>query len=280
MMNNNIAFSFLSVENKYKPDLCNEWQLIYIYEGQGILNSRTSSEKCTSEQLILIRPNYEYELDVYPGLRLGVCFVKLNSEYMLMLSEHIKMIHGMSDYSFINLLNDHYVKYVRISDDIHKNLKRLIWCAAHEYGHFANGSGEIINNCILSAFIVFARTYEHNTNNSITTDAKNRDMNSLMMYIRSNFGSDLSLNILAEQAHLSSEYLCRAFKRHTGLTLSKFILDVRMNEAKQRLMSTSYSVYDISIYCGYNTLNAFERAFKKYTGSSPAAYRKEHTLKV
>ena len=87
------------------------------------------------------------------------------------------------------------------------------------------------------------------------------------------------MDFLAEQAHMSREYLSRKFKSYTGTNLSDFIAEVRIERARQLLRSSAHSVTDISSYCGYTSLGNFQRFFKKLVGCSPSEYRKKMKIK-
>ena len=270
--NNRAEFSFIYETGSYELGAARSWSLIYIYEGQGTLCCGDHTESFAADQLLLLRPDTKCIAGAEAAdARLGLCVCSLTEEYISELMRKVQSIPELAGYA---LLSDK-PRVLHLADDQHGNIKKLLWCAAHEYGHYAGGSGEIIGSCLYSAFIQIARLYEESLDKAPAADARDRDMNALMMYIRSNFGGDMSLCALAKRAHLSEEYLSRTFKKHTGKTVAGFVLEIRMNEAKQRLMSTTYSVYDISTYCGYQSLNTFERAFKKYTGMTPAAYRKK-----
>lgn len=90
----------------------------------------------------------------------------------------------------------------------------------------------------------------------------------------SNFGSNLTLDFLAEYVHLSPEYLSRYFKKHTGKNLSKFITETRIKKAKYMLRTDDQPIHEIAEYCGYTSISNFEKAFKKLTGMTAGEYRR------
>ena len=128
---------------------------------------------------------------------------------------------------------------------------------------------------MINLLIYIARLHKAQTVKQQTSDNKNAALDEIIKYIRSNFGGNLTLDLLAEQAHISREYLSRKFKNYTGTNLSDFITEVRIERAKQLLRSSTHSITDISAYCGYTSLGNFQRFFKKLTGCSPSEYRKK-----
>ena len=58
----------------------------------------------------------------------------------------------------------------------------------------------------------------------------------------------------------------------------KFLLNIRMTEAKYLLTETSIQIADIAKNVGYDDPYYFSRIFKKYTGQSPSAYRSDASM--
>lgn len=158
--------------------------------------------------------------------------------------------------------------------DDSESVYHLLMTAAHEYKHFSDGSDEIIENSALNLLLYIIRLYEKTIKNETVTTTKNEVIDDLVKYINSNFGSNLSLDYLAEFVHLSPEYLSRYFKKCTGVNISDFIAETRIERAKYRLRTGSWSVTDISEYCGYRSISNFQKAFKKAVGMSAGEYRK------
>lgn len=92
--------------------------------------------------------------------------------------------------------------------------------------------------------------------------------------IHQNYAEQLPLSYLAEYVYTNSSYLSRIFSADTGMHLSAFINQVRIENAKLLLENTDELVIDIAIACGFNQVPHFNRIFKDLTGISPSAYRK------
>lgn len=71
----------------------------------------------------------------------------------------------------------------------------------------------------------------------------------------------------------------RLFKRHYGMTVSRYIVETRVSDACDRLMHTNDSIDIIAEETGFANRAYFSRVFKRVTGESPAMFRRKHGSK-
>lgn len=113
---------------------------------------------------------------------------------------------------------------------------------------------------------------------SISTKPSYRSTNhwlieNIQNYILAYYNKDLQLSQLAKLYFVNPQYLCRLFKKETGLNFSDYVNSIRINESKHLLTATKYNIVDISIQVGYSNVTYFNRLFKRYTGYTPNEYR-------
>lgn len=93
-------------------------------------------------------------------------------------------------------------------------------------------------------------------------------------YTRANFAdSELSINQVCAHLHISAGYFSSIFKRETKTTYVNYLLQLRMEEAKELLATTDLKAFEIAERVGYADPNYFSFSFKKYVGVSPKDYR-------
>ena len=85
------------------------------------------------------------------------------------------------------------------------------------------------------------------------------------------------LNDIAASANVSPAYLSALFKKNQGISLSDFITSQRISAAARYLTTTTMSLKEISLKCGYANQYYFSTSFKKKMGITPSAYREQHT---
>lgn len=87
--------------------------------------------------------------------------------------------------------------------------------------------------------------------------------------------SDVSLGSLSEEFHFSKSYISKLFSEYSGQSFSDYVERLRMNKAKELLISSLLSIDEIAQAVGYGQRSSFEKRFKLRFGITPAAYRKE-----
>lgn len=96
-----------------------------------------------------------------------------------------------------------------------------------------------------------------------------------MEYINSHLHEKISCAELARTAGLNSSYLSSSFRRETGMTITAYITEKRIEAAENLLRSSDYSLTDISDFLNFSSYSHFARTFRKLRGCSPREYRKE-----
>lgn len=92
-------------------------------------------------------------------------------------------------------------------------------------------------------------------------------------YVEAHLHEDISLVRLADLVHFNPTYLSRFFKQQTGLNLSEFVQNVRLERARLQLADPEIRINDIAASLGYGSASNFARSFKKLTGQAPQEYR-------
>jgi AraC family transcriptional regulator len=95
----------------------------------------------------------------------------------------------------------------------------------------------------------------------------------VLAYAAAHLDEDLSLEALAAQAGLSTFHLHRVFSAAAGETPKQFALRLRLGRAAAALLTSDDSVLNIALDCGFQSHEAFSRAFRRRFGMTPSAYR-------
>ncbi|GAA2868469.1 AraC family transcriptional regulator [Actinoplanes cyaneus] len=92
--------------------------------------------------------------------------------------------------------------------------------------------------------------------------------------MRERMGEQLTVDELARTAMFSKFHFTRLFQRSTGVSPGRFLSALRLQRAKELLLTTSMNVADISVQVGYNSVGTFSSRFSRSVGMSPTTYRR------
>lgn len=93
-------------------------------------------------------------------------------------------------------------------------------------------------------------------------------------YMRERLGAHIGLDELAAVAGLSRFHFCTAFRKATGRTPHAWLVELRMEKARELLADPGFSITDIALAVGYETPSSFAAGFRKVTGTTPTVFRR------
>ena len=102
----------------------------------------------------------------------------------------------------------------------------------------------------------------------------NKPVRLAKQYIKQNYGKPITLELVSEQVGFTPAYFSTLFKKETGSTFSEYLLETRMEAAKDMLKDTNLSVAAICEQVGYSDSKYFTKTFTRETGLKPNQYRK------
>ena len=102
-----------------------------------------------------------------------------------------------------------------------------------------------------------------------------KDINKALEYIELHYAESLSSNVLAEEVHMNPYYFSSFFKKSTGKNFKDYVNQIRLKHAVTQLLDTDKKVYEIAMDVGFGDARAFNDAFQKTYGETPAGYRKK-----
>jgi two-component system response regulator YesN len=102
----------------------------------------------------------------------------------------------------------------------------------------------------------------------------NKPIRLAKQYIQEHYSEQIKLEDVANKVYLSPSYFSNIFKKETGQNFTDFLVDYRMQEAKELLRNADLSVNEIADRVGYVEQRYFSKLFKKVVGIKPTEYRK------
>lgn len=167
--------------------------------------------------------------------------------------------------------NDEYLYFSKITSDSAEFLNLLIEESSKEDSYHE----KIMRLLLVGLFSTLDRSRNETLLISNSTMGSENRFGRIMKYISDNYRT-VTLEETARKFGYNPDYLSARFKMITGMSFSKKLLSIRMEEAIHRLLTTDYTISEISTLVGYQDRSHFSRNFREYTGMTPKQYRKIH----
>lgn len=143
------------------------------------------------------------------------------------------------------------------------------------YTSNASSSEIILQSLILELIYILKNESEKQKRYSSIGKNNSQTIDKVIIYIKDNLQSDLSLQTMADYANFSPIYFHNYFKKSTGKTLHKYIEDERIKKAARLLLTTDWTLTRISEECGFSSQSYFNYAFKRSMNLTPREYAKK-----
>ncbi len=128
---------------------------------------------------------------------------------------------------------------------------------------------EIVKNILSEIIVMIIRKSETDDYFKI-----NSTVQRVISKMKKDFRGDISLNGMAEEFSLSPNYLGAIFKKNTGMSFTKYLNILRLKYACNLLKTSEENMQEIAKSSGYNSVEYFLYAFKKYISITPGEFRR------
>ena len=112
---------------------------------------------------------------------------------------------------------------------------------------------------------------------------RNREYHQLVRYAREyvykHLHEEIQVKKMARDLSVSPEHLSRAFHKAEGITLKEYIMEERIERARNLLRFSEYSIAEISRYLAFSSQSHFTDIFHRKTGKTPGEYRRDFSEK-
>jgi two-component system, response regulator YesN len=214
------------------------------------------------------------------------------SKQLQMLIEH-KLYQKMKSGLFQDIKSDikeilEEIKRARLNADASSNIINhmllLAYKAIHDLGFnaFYTADREDLYRIDIHDFRDFEALHDHicqifqHFNELIQTKLENRNVSLVMtikQYIDEHYHQHITLTSLAQEYKISSSYLSLLFREQTSQNFMDYLMNVRLQKAKELLRTSDLRIYEIAERIGYRDAYYFSAAFKKAVGINPTEYR-------
>ena len=162
---------------------------------------------------------------------------------------------------------------VNIHDPAAHQLMALLIADANEGYTTERLYTEYLTQALAVKMLFLGRSAEPQNNNKRISGLPGHVLRRIIERMRC-FSCDLSLQALANESGYSRVHFVRMFKAATGYSPHNYLLNLRLERARELLKNPSASLIDIALECGFSSHSHMSRLFHKSVGVTPSAYRR------
>ena len=153
------------------------------------------------------------------------------------------------------------------SEKLTVQIRQLLHCA------YSKNYMALTNNYLLTLVLMELSQQVVSSASNDLRDETSRKFSEIIEWLRINISKNYSVAEIAEKFNFNKDYLCRIFKKHTGISVVKYINGVKISKAKELLCCSEFSIKEISYSLGFSDDKYFMKLFKAYEKLTPSEYR-------
>lgn len=232
-----------------------EYQINYITDGKGVLESEDNHYQLKPGSLLIIRPGAWHRYKPFRQTGWKEQYIGFNG-----------VIAGQF-FSHSFFLPNQPVIQVGIREEIIDTYLKIFDLVKEEKPGFQQiASGLVIK---LMGYIFSFETQKEFTGKHIAPIIEEARFK-----MREKVDQVLDMEKLAQEYHIGYSYFRKMFKSYTGVAPHQYHLELKMMRARELLLSTNKSIKEISFELGFQSIHYFSRIFKIKTGVNPSQFRK------
>lgn len=232
-------------------------ELFYVIGGKGQFLVRDDSFTISAGDMVIVNPSVEHtetSLEANP------------LEYIVMGIDGLVLSMDDTDddtYCIINFLDD--------TNDIQFCLKSMLIEIENKETGFETVCQDLLDILLIK---LLRRT---NFSKVLASNKENHSPNTVAVrrYIEGHFRESLTLDSIAESVHMNKFHLAHRFRKEFGMSPINYMIHLRIQESKELLTTTNYSLGQIARTCGFASSSYFSQRFRAAEGMSPVEFRKQ-----
>lgn len=236
--------------------------------------------------------HWHKEMEFYYVISGGVKLL-YNGKSEVITENKVALVNKYSPHKSLGFLpeTEYYIIHIDLEHKIFSGIKTLFYITDLIEGEeltvflnplleeYNNGSMESSYRCIAIIYQLYAQLHEKNSDHKKTL-YDNHQLNTclnVLSFIHEKYTEKITIPLLAHHVNLSSEHLCRIFKKCTGLTITEYVNTVRCTSA-MGFLEEGISVMEVAELVGFADYNYFSRTFKKIIGHAPSKYNNHNSI--
>lgn len=258
-------YSNVKQPNYTLPHFHSDLEIIYILSGTITVTQGIKTTQLEKGDMILFNSNEIHSTQ---------CLNCYTTAYVMQVS-----------YEFLNTLykNQSPVYFLlpllKNAKESEKNVLYKLQSLIHSFFEESNSAKEYKNFKLYSILCeLLYELYENFIEDTYTPDSYlHKDyerISKIETYLKEHYAENITLKLIADHSGVTTAYFSRYFRKTFGITFSKYLSSLRLKYALHDIVTTNFSITDISEKNGFANYQQFSQDFKEMYGYTPRTYRK------
>lgn len=235
----------------FRPNGRIDYHILYIAKGCCYVTENNEEIAAPEGSVIVYLPKERQEYKFYSGTESTSYFIHFSGTWCAELMQKFNLTNQRI--FFVGKSTQLISLYNHLIDEFHLKLPFYEYsCQSH----------------LLNILAMTSRKIKHKTLNHTK-----KSIQEVCRQMYANYASNLPIQYYADMCNLSESRFSHLFKEQTGQSPITYIINIKIERAKELLENTDLSILQISEMLGMQSQNYFSRIFKKYTSFSPLKYK-------
>ena len=244
-------------------------EIFFITHGNGIMEIDYIDVAVKEGDLIIINPNCPHTEKSSYNYMDQLEYIVFGINNLTLANKSLPQLNGETPnptyYKIMNFNNNKNVILYYLNTLVHEVEEK-------------ESNYELACKSILTLFIIYiSRNAQSTLLIADNTEKLNIECVKIKNYIDSHYSENITLDILSNLSYVNKFHLVHLFTKQMGISPINYLINRRIEESKNLLTTTNYTIRDISTIVGFSNSSYFSQMFKKFTGYSPRMYKNKYT---
>ncbi|EHU3551954.1 AraC family transcriptional regulator [Listeria monocytogenes] len=254
-------------------------ELIYVVSGECYHTYKGKSSQLCEGDICIIKPGEVHGYRTENNTTMKTYLILFQPEVLQKELFVLSDLEDIMDYFYLQMFfrKDYEFKDKMTLTPLEKiRIDLLVKTVKEELENKELGHELLIKTKLIELFIFLSRVYEkHKKTFKRNTNEDYLIIDWIIEFIQYHYSKAISLEQISRLAGMSNSTFTSKFKQQTGTNFIDYRNDIRIKAAKHLLITTNKKVIDISNEVGFLDISNFNKVFKRKTGFSPKAYKKQ-----
>jgi AraC-like DNA-binding protein len=243
----------------------NNLEICYIHKGFKIFLLNNEEFHLKGGDVFVTLPNEKHGSGSHLVEKGTIYWIQIN---LTMVDDNFLIFQGENARVFIKKLLGISNRHFSINQEIKKHFDQLF-----EVGQEKNDDMQEIK---IYSIVIQILLNVIETSYKSAPKQLSKEISKSIQYIDKNIMNLVNIDVLSNIVHLSPSHFKKKFKAEVGATPADFIQRQKINYSKKELSQPNSNITKIAISLGYSSAQHFSYIFKKYTGKSPAEFKRNN----